>query len=565
MKLRWFSAIVTCAAIAMAPIANPLSSICSAQEKPKVATKTADVTAEDTSVLVVAINSLETFLPNIQHLVRNAAGGAIAGPMAAAVNQYTGGLDKNRPVGLFVDLDDAGQPRPVGCLPVNDLKVFFEQLSIFGEPTDLGNGLYEFSFGSPIYAKKAGNWLYVAQSEDALDGIAEKKAAGLAKMLQSYDLRIQLNPKSIPAEMVDFFVSQMENGLEQAMAAQRQDMDPDEAAATQAASEQMIAQMKEAIDGTEKLVVGVAVNKAEKKTVLDVLSQFVDGSKFAKQVLKAKTSKTAFSAIPQLGSMLTARSLQLVDTADLAQLERTIESSIKAAYKAIDEKATNPNSAAKAKELINRMVDILMESAKQGKLDSAVDISVDGDLGIVASVAVADGVKVEALASDIAKELVNEKGPIQMRIGTGKHAGMNLHKASFKLPPEADDSARKIFGDTATLAIATSPKVVHLALGKNCDALLKSAIDRAASKPSEPAEMLEVRLALSQLLNFVHAIESNPISEAMLSAATSGNDRILVDSSTIERGYVVRLSLDDGVVKAIAAGAKAGQGAGGGF
>ena len=76
--------------------------------------------------------------------------------------------------------------------------------------------------------------------------------------------------------------------------------------------------------------------------------------------------------------------------------------------------------------------------------------------------------------------------------------------------------------------------------------------------------MIKMRLALSQLLNYIQSIKPTPISEAMLSAASAGNDRILVDSQPIERGIVIRLSLEDGVMKAIAEGVKAGQ-RGGGF
>ena len=72
-----------------------------------------------------------------------------------------------------------------------------------------------------------------------------------------------------------------------------------------------------------------------------------------------------------------------------------------------------------------------------------------------------------------------------------------------------------------------------------------------------------MRLVLSQLLSYIQSIEATPVSEAMLGAATTGNDRIMVDSQTVERGAVVRLSIEDGVMKAIAAGVKAGRDGGG--
>ena len=63
---------------------------------------------------------------------------------------------------------------------------------------------------------------------------------------------------------------------------------------------------------------------------------------------------------------------------DIAQLEKTLEASLKAAFNAIDEKSKDAASAAKAKDFIAKGVDILVETAKQGKLDTAVDVDVEG-------------------------------------------------------------------------------------------------------------------------------------------------------------------------------------------
>lgn len=572
MRLRWLPAALCCSTFAIATMDS--RSHCYAQgTKPKVVVAEAAVAeavideTEDSSVVVVAIGSLESLVPNIQHIARTVGVGAAAGTISTLVNQYSTGLDKKRPIGVFLDLDESGQPAPLGCLPLTDLTAFFDQLSVFGEPNDLGNGLYEFSVGAPIYARKMGDWLYIAQSEDALADISASKAQSLARMVQKYDVRIQVNPQNIPDDLVDFIIGQMQMGLDQAMAAQRQNMEPDEAAAAQASSEQMITQMQEGIEGTEKMVLGLSINKQEKKTILDFGSQFVADSKYAKQMEKAKATKSAFPGIPQESSMMTLQTLQLVEAEDIAQFEKTLEASLKAAFNAIDEKSKDAASAAAAKDLIARGVDILVETAKQGKLDTAVDVGVEGALSIVASIAVADGSKVESLASDIAKEAAKENGPFQLKIGTGKYSGVNLHKATLALPPQADEAARRVFGSAVTIAIGTSPKAVHIAVGKNCDESLKKAIDRVAANPSGQAEMLKMRFALAQLLNYIQSIQSSPVADAMLNSATAsaGNDRIMIDSQASERGAVVRLTLEDGVLKAIAAGVKAGNPGGGGF
>lgn len=560
MKFRWLSAAVCTATLGLATLHSPGQ--CHAQGKstaPNAATVAAEK-SEDGAVVVVAINAIDSLLPNIQHVARMVGAGAGAGIVTTTLNQFAGGLDRTRPFGVFVNIDESGQPAPIGCLPIDDLEQFFDQLSaVVGEPNDLGDGLYEFSIGNTIYAKKVGKWLYVAQSEEALADVAANTGDVLVKMIQKYDVRIQVNPQNIPEEVIDFIVGQMQAGLEQGMAAQRANLDADDADSARATSEQMIAQMQEGIEGTEKMVIGLAINKQEKRTILDFGSQFVADSKYAKQMEKMKASKTTVGGVPQDASMMALQTFQLVAPDEIAQLEKALDGSLKAAFKSIDEGAKNPESAAKAKVLIEKAVDILMESAKLGKLESAVDVSVESDLNIVASVSVADGSKIESLASEISSELAKEKVPVQFKLNTGKHAGFNLHSVSIPLPPNAAEAAKKVFGSSVTLAIATGPKAVHIAVGKNCDASVKSAVDRSLAKPTAPAEMIKMRLVLSQLLNYIQRIEATPISEAMLNAAAAGNDRILVESQSMERGIIVRLSLEDGVMKAIAAGVKAGQ------
>jgi len=553
MKFRWLSAAVCTATLGLATFQSP--DLCNAQGKtaPKAA---AEAVVDDTNgaVVIVALNSIDSLLPNIQHVARMVGAGAATGGMTTILNQFTGGLDKTRPIGVFVNMDENNQPSAVGCLPIEDLEAFFEQLSsVVGEPEDLGDGLYQINVGPGVYAKKVGTWLYVGQTEDALSELPDNMGDALPKMIKNYDVRIQVNPQNIPEEAIEFVTSQIKDGMDRAV--ESGNLDTDDAESARETSEYSIAQIEEAIDGTEKLVIGLAINKQEKKTILDFGSQFVADSKFAKQIAKMKTSKTTVAATVQESSMMGLQTFQLVGPEEIAQFEKALDSSLKTALKDADDSI---------KKLAEKAVEILVESAKLGKLESGVDVSVESGLSIVTSISVADGAKIEALASEVAAELSKEKAPVQLKINTGKHAAFNLHSATIELPPDAPEAAKKIFGDKVTIAIATGPKSVLIAVGKTCDASIKSAIDRAAAKPSAPAEMIKMRLVLSQLLGYIQSIEATPVSEAMLGAATTGNDRIMIDSQNVERGAVVRLSIEDGVMKAIAAGVKAGN-AGGGF
>jgi len=253
MKFRWLSAAVCTATLGLATLSSPNQ--CQAQAKssaPKAAaTAVADET-EDEAVVVVALNSLDSLLPNIQHVARLVGQGAAVGGVSSIVNQFVTGLDKARPFGVFVNLDENGQPSFVGCLPIEDLEQFFEQLgTVIGEPNDLGDGLYELGVGgNTIYAKKIGKWLYVGQTEESLDDLPEDMAEALPKMIQKYDIRIQVNPQNIPDELVEFLMAQAQEGLDRGM---EQGIDPADAESTREASEKMMEQMQEGIEGTEKL------------------------------------------------------------------------------------------------------------------------------------------------------------------------------------------------------------------------------------------------------------------------------------------------------------------------
>lgn len=566
MKLRW-SRFASPFAAMLVTIA-PLGAMAVAQGT-KAASTTAAVAedTEDSAILTVALAPLDTFQPNLLHLMRQAGAGAQGGLVNGMMNQYAAGLDRKRPAGLFIDVDDNGQPTSIVCLPLTDVDAFFSQLEVFGEKEDLGEGMYEFSFGpQTIYAHDSEGWLYVGQTEDSVSEPPEELTAQLAKMVSKHDLAIQLNPQNIPEELVGQVMAQMRDGFEQSMAAQTANMDEAEADASRATGEQMIKNLEEVVESTESLIIGIAINKKEQKTTIDSGSRFVEGSRFAKQMESYKSSKAAFGGLPQDGSMMTLQMLQLVAPEEVSQIENTLESSLKAAYASIEQSSKDPESAVKAKKFIQQLVDILVNSAKQGSIENAVNVTVNDALGIQASVSVADGKQVEALAKEIAAETAKEKGPFSLQVGTGTHKGVNLHKATFALPPEADDSAKKVFGEVLNISIGTSAKALHIALGKNSEADIKAAIDRVAAKPSAPAEMIKMRLVLSQLLGFIQSVESNPVVDGMIAAIGSGNDKIMVDSRTVERGSVVTITLEDGVLKAISGGVKAGaEQRGGGF
>jgi len=73
-----------------------------------------DASAAGTDVVTLSIAPLDRLLPDITHVMRTVGVGAQSGIITQAVNGYTSGVDRDRPIGAFVKLGESGLPMGVG-------------------------------------------------------------------------------------------------------------------------------------------------------------------------------------------------------------------------------------------------------------------------------------------------------------------------------------------------------------------------------------------------------------------------------------------------------------------
>jgi hypothetical protein len=246
-------------------------------------------------------------------------------------------------------------------------------------------------------------------------------------------------------------------------------------------------------------------------------------------------------------------------------MEASMDQALTTVEKQIDDQISNPVAAEKVKEYVGRLVRILADSSKEGSVETALSVTTDPSLNIVAAFTLADGSKVEALAQDLANEASSAGAPVTVKLMSGKHQGANLHNVAVPLPDDADDKIRKIVGDNVNIAIATAPKAVYLSVGKTAEASLKTALDASVSNKNVAGVPVRGRLSLTQLLNFIQSVESNPVIDGMLSSINSDEDAIMIDSQVVDRGGMNRITIEEGVLKAISGGVRAGMPGPGGF
>mgnify|MGYP003343861026 CR=1 FL=1 len=127
MRLRWFASAGLSAASLLGTgvlVSSPSHSVY-AQD-----VKTLDVpgfetpSAEGTDVVTLSVAPLDRLLPDVTYLMRAVGAGAQSGLITTAVNGYTSGIDRTRPIGAFVKLGTSGVPMGVLALPISDLDEF---------------------------------------------------------------------------------------------------------------------------------------------------------------------------------------------------------------------------------------------------------------------------------------------------------------------------------------------------------------------------------------------------------------------------------------------------------
>ncbi|MCA9127198.1 MAG: hypothetical protein KDB22_08930, partial [Planctomycetales bacterium] len=196
-------------------------------------------------VATVSIASLDKMLKDSRHLLEVCGVAEMGMFVLPMVEHYTQGLDKSKPIGVFVTLD--GQmPSALICLPVASRQEFFKGLEGMGiEPDDLGDGVYEVTTpGQTLFAKDANGWLYVAQSEQELLRVPADPAAGLGNLPSRYNVATRIDVQALPPELKAMATEQMRIGFENAMAAQ-DDQSEEQQAATKAAGEAQLAQIEQ--------------------------------------------------------------------------------------------------------------------------------------------------------------------------------------------------------------------------------------------------------------------------------------------------------------------------------
>jgi len=538
----------------------------------------------DSPTLVVSTSKLDQLMPHVSYLMRAVNQPEFSGLANMMVTQYTQGMDKTRPIGVAVTLSEVGNPTPVVMLPVNDIDLFFNSIAQFGQPDDLGDGLFSLDLGpTPVFALFAKEWLLVSSDEDAVTGFEFDPSSLLDKLANRYDIGVRLELQSIPDELRESLLAQMRDAFERsaAMGVNQAKQIAEEAIKAAKTDEERVAaeaqlasfeasmeiqakqldNIEKMIDDVETVVFGLTADSAAKQLSMELATEFVEESELDNQITLSSTAKTAFSGLNSDKQVISIHGCNITLPETIDDAKDNVEmlfSQLDKVLKGAEAKVPGVTYMA------NEFKELILETVSEGITDSSVSVNIDNQVSIAAVSHVADGNKLASfLATNYEKLLGFEKNLPMIQFNKSNHAGVTLHTGAFNLPGDAPAEVAKVIGSPVEFAIGTADKAVYLCVGADAESKLKSAIDRVAAKSTPVADSpFDMKIQLTPILQFMQTIKSDPVVEAMIDGASQSSGKDFVSASTrlVPHGVLGRLSIDEAVLKAIGSAVKAGQG-----
>ncbi len=503
-------------------------------------------------VAVVSVRATDALLSDVQYLFEATGTGGIGQFLLPQARQFLQGVDGEKPIGLMLSFDN-GQPKPLGFLPVKNLKAVLTQLQPqLGIPEDEGNGVLKLQGARSIFVKEQGGWAFVGESAEALQDLPADPRQLLADMDTLYDIGIRAYIENIPEQYKQLALSQIQAGLEQGL---NNSDDPN----ARVMAEAQVKQLTQLIEEAAELTLGWGVDRERRQTYLDVSMTARPGTKMAEQMAASRNTTTQFAGFLAKDAAISLNMAGAIPPEDIPQTIATLENVEKSALREIDQDEDLPDDAARtaAKQLVNTFFGMLRSTIQTGKMDSCASVILNEKaMTLVAASHVASGEEVESAVKQLVEMSKNQPDVsfTNVEFNADEHAGVRFHTLSVPIPSE--EYASRVLGDQLNIVVGAGETTAYLALGTDGINYLKQMIDESAKSPGQPVEPFKAVVALSSVMKFAQSVEQNPMISALADvlAQAEGKDHVLMRTMPIPDGITYRLLLEEGVLRAIGQG-----------
>ena len=463
------------------------------------------------------------------------------------------GLDVKRPLGAVLTTD--GNDIAVhGFVPVKSLDKLLDSLQAVTGPTEQSGDTRSLTLpnGIAIDVEENDGWAIV--SPQGIDVEAVDPTPLFAPLSENYTLGIELFPHLLP----DSLRQQLRMLIEQGAAAageQGQQLDGRALAA--------------ALDGlanTESLALGIAIDSEKDRLFIENRTVAVPGSPMAQAMEGSDKGQSTVPMPPAADGKRPAVSAHLVQSVPAASRQD--------AQIMLDQALPPGSNDPLTKTLAVLLREALASVLATGGIDAAVCVDTTAAAKQTALPSITAGLRVKdgaALENRVKQSFGGQNGGkrllppgVDVAFDSGKVGTTNLHTINIDL--SGTDAAESL-GKSLELTLAVAPEYAFLMAGGDPRQRLAAVLGPDGKADPQAKPIVGVDVSVDRMLAYAvkrGALPAEAIpAEAGPSAEDNGGNKqggtVKLQIRPIERGVATRVSADGSAVRALAAGAGAGN------
>lgn len=512
--------------------------------------------AETKPVVVVSISGYDAILSDVDYI-----GGVVgqpqlnAGTIDAFLKLFTGGkgadmIDRKAPWG-FALLGEGTDFQPLVFLPVKDYENLITVMGTFkAQVADEEDGIKSVKIAqSPVnlYMKHQAGYVYFSHLTAALKTLPADPTALLGTLPKEYDIGVRAFVQNVPEDMRGEWVRLIRQGMEQGLR-QSPGEDDNAFAMRKKLVESQMAQLETVFKELDTFTLGVNIDSVAKAVFLDLGLTGKPGSIIASR----PTTTSSFAGFLQANAGLTANVTSKLSPQEISQNVAMLGSLGEMLNKEIDRDSNLEDGAkTQAKQLLTDVLDIVSKTVETGKIDGGGSVAFGNkSISAFAGAAVYDGKAVEKLVKKVVDLYRAELRDV--KLDTAEQDGVKFHQIGIPVP---DAKAQEIFGDTLTLTFGIGDKAVYFAAGKDGIQSIKSGINASTAAGNAKLDPFSLNFAAAAVANFAASVNSQPGAEmaAKTLKDSEGKDHIIVTAKEIPNGGMMRIQVDEGILRLAAA------------
>jgi hypothetical protein len=525
------------------------------------------VAGEMKTLAIVSVGSYQKLLGNVSFLgslIGMAQADKIVEAQVLQIIQDKGlaTLDKAKPWGVVLQSDGMGFA-PLAVLPVAKPDALFAVLEANGIRTlPAADGIREMLLpnGMSVFAKSDGGWTMLGDSPQAFAKVPATLHADLAALAGEYDIAARIIVKNVPPDAQQMIMGWVRGGADAVL--QPKPGESEEAvAARRQTAEKQLHEVEKTIKELDRVTIGMKIDPAEKRGMFDMSVEAIAGSSLAKTMQSHGEPRTNFAGFRSPDAALTFSFVDQLNDEAVQELKGKRGEIVSQLNAAIDNDENLPPAMRDAaKSAAGDILDAFLTTVESGKVDGGGALRVSPEsLTFVAGTRIKDTAKfVSGLKKLEAAVKQQSPGAPGFTWDAAEHAGVKFHTLSLPLPPDANEAARKMFGNELPVAFGVGTETAYIAIGRDHLAAVNKAIDASRAEPNKLVPQFEVNLSMKQLIALAATHTEDPQAQMSLQMMSSslqtdqaGRDHVRMIGETFANGQRVRFEAEESAMKAV--------------